>query len=224
MTYDNFLKILAPYCEEVFARFQNKLILPPKQKILGVRTPTLRKIAKKHLNEIDEIFSFPNEYYEISFIKLTMASLLPYQDFLKYLDECVKLIDNWALCDSFKANCIKNHKKGFLPIIEKYFITKKEFCQRYALVCLLSYYMEEEYFEILLSYLQRADTSYYYVHMASAWLTAEIIIKHYEFGLQILHSHILDVKTHNKSIQKARESFRLNADKKAFLNTLKIKN
>jgi protein associated with RNAse G/E len=89
---------------------------------------------------------------------------------------------------------------------------------------MLFYYTEEEYLELICSYLKRADTTHYYVYMASAWLTAEVLIKHYDFGLQILHSRILDEKTHNKSIQKAKESFRLIDDQKTFLNTLKINN
>lgn len=223
MTYDEFLSILSPFCEEKFAAFQQKLILPPKQKILGVRTPILRKLAKKYAFDIRNVFCFPDEYYEITFIKLTMASLLPYETFLKYLDDCVCLIDNWALCDSFKTSCIAKHKQDFLPMLERLFSTEKEFYQRYVLVTLLSYYIEKEYFETIFSYLKRADTSYYYVHMASAWLTAEILIKEYDFGVHILTSQILDVKTHNKSIQKARESFRLNKEQKEFLYSLKIK-
>ena len=221
MTYDEFLSLLSPFCEEKFAAFQAKLILPPKQKILGVRTPTLRKIAKQYLSEIESVFAFPDEYYEITFIKLTMASLLPYPKFLKYLDACVQRIDNWALCDSFKANCIKKHRQEFLPILERYFVTGKEFYQRYVLVCLLSYYVEEEYLALIFSYLRRADTSKYYVHMACAWLTAEILIKHYDFGLKILQSGVLEDKTQNKSIQKARESFRLDEKQKEFLRSLK---
>jgi 3-methyladenine DNA glycosylase AlkD len=152
-----------------------------------------------------------------------MVSMLPYEDFLRYLDGCVVLIDNWALCDSFKGKCIAQHKQEFLPVLEKYFQSGKEFYQRYVLVSLLSFYVEEEYLNTIFDYLQRADTSKYYVHMACAWLTAEILIKQYEFGVYILRSGILDGKTHNKSIQKARESFRLKNEQKEFLNSLKIK-
>ena len=223
MTYDEFLSILKPFCEEKFAAFQQKLILPPKQKLLGVRTPTMRMLAKKYLREMQSVFAFPDEYYEISFIKLTMASMLPYEDFLRYLDRCVGLIDNWALCDSFKGKCIAQHKQEFLPILEKYFQSGKEFYQRYVLVTLLSFYVEESYLDTIFDYLQRADTSKYYVHMACAWLTAEILIKQYDFGVHILRSGILDGKTHNKSIQKARESFRIHNEQKEFLSSLKIK-
>ena len=223
MTYAELLNILHPFCEAEYALFQQKLILPPKQKILGVRVPTLRKIAKTYVGEVKSLFTFPDEYFEISFLKLAMAAMLPYEEFLSYLDRCVALIDNWALCDMFKAKCLAKHKQEFLPVLEEYFQSGKEFYQRYTLVTLLSFYIEKEYLDVLLNYLKRADTTYYYVHMASAWLTAEIIIKYYDFGVYILQSNMLDKKTHNKSIQKAIESYRLNKEQKEFLNFLKIK-
>ena len=222
MTYDKLLLELNACAESAFADFQRKLILPPKQNILGVRTPTLRKIAKKYLSEIDDVFAFPDEYYEVTFIKLTMAAHLPYEQFVTYLDRCVGLIDNWALCDSFKAPCVASRKREFLPVIERYFATGEEFYQRYALVMLLFYYVEEEYVDVLISFLRKADRSKYYVYMACAWLTVEILIKHYDVGVSILQHNVLDVKTHNKSIQKAQESFRLNDEQKRYLKTLKI--
>ena len=102
MTYLNFLDILSSYAETDFAAFQKRLIFT-KYKILGVRTPTLRKLAKEYAAHFEEIFDFPNEYYEVVFIKLTMVSVLDYEKFLEYLEPSIALMDNWALCDSFKA-------------------------------------------------------------------------------------------------------------------------
>ena len=67
----------------------------------------------------------------------------------------------------------------------------------------------------------RATTSKYYVHMAAAWLTAEILIKYYDTGTAILKGGILERKTHNKAIQKAIESYRLTKEQKEFLRSLK---
>ena len=59
--------------------------------------------------------------------------------------------------------------------------------------------------------------------MAAAWLEAEVLIKCYDYGVRILQSRILPPKTHDKAIQKARESFRLTKEQKGFLQSLKIK-
>ena len=222
MTYSEFIEVLVAYREQEFAAFQCKLI-PTKQMILGVRTPTLRKLAKQYADNFTEIVNFPDEYYEVTFIKLTMVSAMPYEQFLRYVEKCVAWIDNWATCDSFKAKCLSKHKEEFLPFIEKIFNNGGEFYQRYALVVLLSEYVEEKYFPILKKYLENANTAFYYVHMSAAWLTAEMLIKLYDKGVEILQSGILDITTHNKSIQKAIESYRLTKEQKEYLRSLKIK-
>jgi 3-methyladenine DNA glycosylase AlkD len=94
---------------------------------------------------------------------------------------------------------------------------------RYTLVTLLSYYIDDKYLDKVESFIKRADTSAYYVYMAVAWLVAEILIKRYDRGVAIIKSGALDKRTHNKAIQKAKESFRITKERKEFLNSLKIK-
>ncbi|MBQ8295669.1 MAG: DNA alkylation repair protein [Clostridia bacterium] len=222
MTYLQFLNELKQNAEKPFASFQRKLI-PTEQKILGVRTPILRALAKRYQANFEEIYAFPDEYYEVTFIKLTLVSALPYNEFLRYVESCVSLMDNWATCDSFKAKCIRKHRAEFLPMLEKLFSNGQEFYQRYVLVVLLSEYVEEKYLNILKNYIQRANTNVYYVHMAVAWLTAELLIKQYDYSVTLLREKVLDAKTHNKAIQKAIESYRLTKEQKDFLRSLKIK-
>lgn len=222
MTYSELLRKLQSFAEKDFAEFQKRLIFTNRE-ILGVRTPTLRKLAKAYLGEIDDLLSFPNDNYETVFIKLTAVSLLPYERFVKELPKCLPLIDNWALCDSFKATCIRKRKDEFLSVLDTVFAQKSEFSQRYVLVVLLSEYVEEKYRETLKKYIVSADTAPYYVHMAVAWLTAEILVKDYRFGLELLKTGKLPEKTHNKAIQKAIESYRLTKEQKDELRSLKIK-
>ncbi len=222
MTYSDFLSKLTSYAEEDFAVFQKKLIFT-ERKILGVRTPILRKLAQELSAELTSIFNFPDEYYETVFIQLAIVATLPYEHFLDYLPACIDRIDNWSLCDTFKAKCIAKRKRDFLPVLEKLFQKNGGYSMRYVLVSLLSFYVEKEYLPTLRSYLQRADNAFYYVHMASAWLTAEILIKQYDFGITLLKDNVLPPKTHNKSIQKAIESYRLTKKQKEYLRSLKIK-
>ena len=223
MKYSDLLDVLHSYAEEKFADFQRRLIFT-NRKILGVRTPILRKIAKEYTLEMENILSFPNEYYEVVFIKLTQVAQLPYEKFLLHLDDCVSWMDNWALCDCFKAKCIRKHKRDFLPVLQTLFDRGGEYWQRYPLVVLLSEYVEKEYLSDAEIFIAKADTSYYYVHMAVAWLIAEILVKEYDFGLELLKKRLTDTKTHNKAIQKAIESFRLTQEQKDFLRSLKIGN
>lgn len=221
MTYIEFIDILSSQAEPKFADFQKKLI-STKYEILGVRTPTLRAIAKEYGRYKDEILAFPNEYFEVVFIKLTIVSSFSYEDFIKEIENSVSLMDNWGLCDCFKAKCIPKNRERFLAEIEKLFSHGGEYFERYALVALLANYVDKPYLSLIENYLIRAHTEDYYVHMAAAWLTAEILVKEYDYGIDLLKKRILPYKTHNKAIQKAIESYRLNNEQKEYLRSLKI--
>lgn len=222
MTYSEFIERIVPFAEEDFARFQKKLIFT-NRKILGIRTPILRKLAQEFKENIEDLLSFPDEYYETVFITLTAVSLLPYKRFLLYLERCIRLMDNWALCDSFRSKAIKQNKEDFIKILDKLFNRGGEYFERYVFVIFLTEYIEVKYLPKIKSYMQRAHMEYYYVHMAVAWLMAEILVKEYDEGVRLLEEGFLPVKTHNKAIQKAIESYRLTKEEKDYLRSLKIK-
>ena len=223
LTYDKFLDELSSFVDPDFATFQRRLI-DTKQTILGVRTPVMRKLAKKYQREWKTLFAFPDEFYEVTFIKLSALSLRDYETLVKNVGDAVLLMDNWATCDCFRTKTIEKHKREFLSVLETIFVRGGEFDERYVFVTLLTYYVEENYADVITSYIRRANTQRYYVHMAVAWLVAELLVKEYEIGLKILRSGMLDGKTHDKAIQKAKESFRVSKERKEFLNSLKIKN
>ena len=81
--------------------------------------------------------------------------------------------------------------------------------------------MDEEYLPIIFGVLDEADTQYYYSHMGAAWLLAEVLVRFYDAGVRYLKEGMLDSKTKNKAIQKARESYRLTVDQKNSLKSLK---
>lgn len=219
--YQEFLTELKGYTDENYRAFHKKLLNNDDIKVLGVKVPVLRKLAKKYKGEVDELFSFPDEYYEVDFIKLSAVAHLPYDEFLKYIDKCLPLIDNWATCDCFVPKCIEAHKDDFLKLPPVYAAVNAEFYQRFALTSLLHFYVEEKYLPEIFQVLKQVDTNYYYVHMAAAWLIAEVLVKYYSEGVKFLNSGAMDKKTHNKAIQKACESFRLSNEQKNFLKGIK---
>ncbi len=222
MKYTELISLLQKTAETEFADFQRRLIFTSYE-ILGVRTPKLREIAKLFKEDIESLLSFPNDYYEVVFIKLSAVALLPYGEFVKRVQTVVPFIDNWALCDSFRPKSLKKHTDDYLPTLLSFWEKEGEYEKRYALVTLLVYYMDEKYLWLIAKMLRRTDTACYYVHMAAAWLVAELLVKYYDFGVALLKEGFLEVKTHNKAIQKARESYRLSEEQKAYLNALKIK-
>ena len=243
--YEELLEELKENAEPEYAAFHKRLLKNEKINVLGVRVPTLRKIAKRYKNSIDPLLCCPDEYYEVNFIKLQAVALLPYEQFINYVDKCVSLIDNWATCDCFAPKCIAKHKEEFLPYIFSYTDSDKEFTQRFALTTLLHFYVDNTPFLNDLGYVQDSlqiifdivqedvDLNLYYVHMAAAWLIAEVVVKYYDDGVAFLKGNaecydkegkgreFFDIKTHNKAIQKACESYRLTKEQKDFLKGLK---
>lgn len=219
--YEELISKLNQLSDSGYAAFHSKLLNNPKINVIGVRTPVLRKLAKEYKESFNELLTLPDEYYEVTFLKLIVASGLPFEEFTKVVDRCVDLIDNWACCDCFKAVCIGKHKEEFLPFVKAYLGVNREFYQRYALVTLLQFYVEEGYLDLIFESVERADTHYYYVHMAVAWLTAEVLIKHFEKGVEYLKLQRLDRATHNKAIAKACESLRITKEQKTQLKGLK---
>ena len=118
VTYEELLGELKALSESDFAVFQRRIINDGKLKMLGVRTPAMRKLAKKYKGQYETFSRFPNEYYEVAFLKLSLAALLPYEQFTGACDDCVGLLTDWALCDCFSPACISKRRDDFVPFIK----------------------------------------------------------------------------------------------------------
>lgn len=221
ITYEEVLKRLKDNADPAYRDFHKRLLKNESICNLGVRTPVLRALAKEWRGERHVFMSFPDEYYEVTFIKFQLLSALPYGEFVAELDGAVALIDNWATCDCFRAPCIKKHREEFLPVLERYLRDGREFVVRYALVTLLEYYMSEEYLPVIFNAVLSVDAGVYYIKMAAAWLLAETLVHFYGEGVRFLRENALNGDLRRKAIQKARESFRLSPDQKEELKLLK---
>lgn len=222
ITYEEVLQRLRKNADEAYRAFHKKLLKNEDIRVIGVRTPVLRALAKEWKGK-SEIFSFPDEYYEVTFLKCAVAAALDYGEFIKVADGLVDELDNWATCDCFAPKCVASHRKEFFPFIEKYLASEKEFTRRFALVTLLQRYVTKEYLpEVFKAVRAVEEEAPYYVMMAAAWLTAEVLVKYYEEGLALLKENVLSRDVQNKAIQKARESFRLTAAQKETLKACKI--
>lgn len=222
ITYEEALARLHALADGNYRAFHKKLLKNDAINVIGVRTPLLRALAKEWKGETD-FFAFPNEYYEIGFLKCAIASALPFEEFVLRVDALVDALDNWATCDCFTAPCIAKHKEEFLPFIERYLRSDKEFTRRYGLVALLHDYVEEAYLPAIFSALTAVEEGApYYVMMAAAWLLAEVFVKFYEEGLAYIKGNALSRAVQNKGIQKARESYRLTQEQKNVLKLCKI--
>jgi len=222
----NILKNLKNLSEESYKAFNNKII-PTKQKMLGVRLPILRKMAKQIAKEnpLDFIELDKNNIYEmimlegmvISYMDKSFKELLPLTEF--FLDK----VDNWAQIDSTVCNfkTIKQEKKYVLTIVKKWLKSDKEFVVRAGLIILLSHYVEKNNLEMIFKLSQSVKNNAYYVYMGNAWLISVCMAKFPDETIIFFEKNSLDKKTHNKAIQKSRESFRVSKTNKDIINKLK---
>lgn len=228
-TYEEIIASLSEYKDEKFRVFIERIVNIKSGSSIGVRTPQLRKYAKKLVGQSDfsfeTLFSFPNYLYEIRLLKCLCVGYarLPFEEWLSEVEKCLPVLDGWAVCDLFCSTLkrVKKYRKEFLPLIEKCIADGREFYQRFGYVMLLGCYMEKEYLPFIFEKLEIADVSKYYVHMGAAWLIAEVLVKYYEDGVNYLKICPLGKETVNKAIQKARESYRLNETQKNYLKLLK---
>lgn len=219
ITYDEVLVRLRSLQDDKYAAFHAALVKNEKVKLIGVRTPNLRKLSKEWKGEANTFLSFPDEYYEVTFLKCALVGMLKYEEFIKRVDLVVPLIDNWAICDMFTAPCVKKHRQEFLPYIKRYLQSDREFTVRYGIVMLLHYYVQEEYLPLIFESVRGLKRGEYYIMMGAAWLIAEVLVKYYQEGVRFLQEGSMPKAMHNKAIQKAIESYRISEEQKAFLKT-----
>lgn len=220
-TYEEALARLRENADEGYRAFHKKLLKNDGIAVIGVRMPVLRKMAKEWKGCFSEILTFPDDYYEITFLKCAVAATLPFGEFCCVSDELVFRLDNWATCDCFDPACIAGHKEEYLPYIRRYLTDEREFVKRFALVTLLHDYVTEEYLPLIFESVCSCREDQYYVMMAAAWLVAEVVVRFYGAGTDFLKQGRLPKQTQNRAIRKACESFRLAPQQKAELRTFK---
>ncbi len=212
--------------EESYKEFNVKII-PTSQNVLGVRLPLLRQVAKRIAKEnpLEFIASDKQNVYEMVMLEgLVLAALKePFVDLLPQIEDFLAKIDNWGHIDSvfgsFKS--IKKDPEGVMQVVLKWLESEHEFVVRAALVILLGYYVEEKYLNTVFRLSQQVTHKAYYVHMANSWLISVCMAKYPEQTIEFFKANTLDAKTHNKAIQKSRESFRVSQEHKDLLLVLK---
>ena len=223
----NVLAELQSLSDEAYKAFNHRII-PTKQKVLGVRVPVLRKLAKKIAKQDSYSFieSDKGNVYEMIMLEGMVLSYLkkPFAELLPQTEIFLHKVDNWAQIDSTIADfkTIAHEREDVLEIVMQWLHSEKEFVVRAGLVILLAYYVDKTYLHTVFNLSQSITHSGYYVFMANAWLVSVCMAKYPEETILFFRNNTLDTRTHNKAIQKSRESFRVSQENKAIINELKI--
>ena len=198
-----------------------------KTKFIGIRTPMLRKFAKKFgKTEESEIFLqvLPHQYYEENNLHgLLIEQIRDYDKCLEELERFLPFIDNWATCDLLALHMMKKHRDVFIREVFRWIESDQPYTIRFGISMLMRHYLDEEFKTEYPEKVAAIRSEEYYVNMMRAWYFATAQAKQYEKVLPFLEKRPLDVWTHNKTIQKAIESYRITSEQKEYLRTLRIK-
>lgn len=210
-----------------YKEFHGK-ICPNLDKIIGVRVPELKKIAKQiaKTDYKNYLKNAQDEYYEelllqglvIGYSKTTL------EEKLKYLEKFIPKINSWAVCDVTcgTLKIAQKYEKEVWEFLQQYIKSKKEYEIRFALVMYLDYYLKEEYIDKILEQINNITSKDYYVQMAIAWLVSIAYIKQKEKTEKFLKNNKLDKFSQNKSISKICESYRITPEEKERVKKYKI--
>ena len=193
---------------------------------IGVRLPVIKKYSKEldEKSRMEFMNSLPHHYHEENILHAFMLSnIKDYDEFIIYVNKFLPYVTNWSVSDTICNKYLKKYKPQLIKEIYGWLKSDELYRVRYAVKCLMNYYLGEDFKEEHIDKVAEVKLDDYYVKMMIAWYLATGLAKNYDSFIKPIEEHRFDAFTHNKAIQKAVESYRVSEEHKAYLKTLKIK-
>ena len=208
--------------------FQSKLIPTAEaDTVIGVRTPDLRKYAKKLVKREDiegYLKSLPHRYFDENQLHAFIISeIKDYDHCLEEVERFLPYVDNWATCDQMAPKVFAKRKEDLFERIKVWISSGETYTVRFGIGMLMRHFLDEKFDLAYPEMVAGVRSEEYYVNMMIAWYFATALAKQYDAVLPYLEEKRLDVWTHNKTIQKSVESYRISPEHKKYLKSLKIK-
>ena len=205
--------------------FHSRLIPDiPKERIIGVRTPALRKLAKElaGTQEAEAFISqLPHNYYEEDNLHaFLVCEMKNFDKCMAEVERFLPYINNWATCDGFAPKVFKKYRAEIYEKVKQWLRSPETYTVRFGIVTLMDY-LKADFDEEMLSLVADIRSEEYYINMAIAWYFSMALVWQYNTALPYLLENRMDKWTHNKSIQKAIESRQIDDKTKEYLRTLK---
>lgn len=208
------------------AEFQAKLTpTVPPEKFLGIRVPQLRKVAKDYIKnpEWQEFIKYlPHKYYDENILHgLLLSEMKDYYACVEAIEVFLPYVDNWAVCDGICPKVFKKHRQELLVKIREWSDSSHVYTCRFGIKMLMSHFLDGDYRQEYLEIAAAVRSEEYYVNMMIAWFFATALAKQWNTVIPYIEESRLDKWVHNKTIQKARESYRITDEQKEYLKGLK---
>ena len=216
--------------DKTYKDFHSKLMptINPDS-IIGIRVPVLRDYAKKLFkeNSIESLNPFlknlPHEFYEENNIHaFIIEKINNFDECIFYLEKFLPYIDNWATCDMLNPKIFKTNYEKLLEKIYQWINSDSVYTVRFAIGMLMRYFLDEKFETKYLDLVASINSEEYYINMMRAWFFATALAKQYEQTFPYIKNYSLDKWTHNKTIQKAKESFRISKEQKEELKKFRV--
>ncbi len=208
--------------------FQAKLIPGfETDAMIGVRTPELRALAKEFSkrDDIDEFLqALPHRYFDEDQLHAFLISgIKEFEKCVACVNEFLPYVNNWATCDQMSPKIFRKHKEALLPYIHAWLASEHTYTVRFGIGMLMQHYLDEDFDSEYPELISGIRSDEYYINMMIAWYFATALAKQYDAVLPYLEEKKLDRWTHNKTIQKAVESYRISDEQKQYLRGLRIR-
>ena len=223
MTTEELRQALQSKRDQGYKNFQSAL-LPTldKDRMIGVRVPELRKLAKS-LSEKDAFLrALPHAYYEEDLLHSIFLSDIPdCETAIREVEQFLPYIDNWAVCDTLLPISFAQNKREVLRKAYEWIASSHTYTCRFGIGVLMHHFLGEDFSLLQMKRVAAVQSEDYYVNMMIAWYFATALAFQYEATLPFLENRMLSPFVHRKTIQKAIESFRIPDAKKEYLKTLR---
>ena len=223
---DQILSGLFALQDREYRSFQCKLIpTVDPETVIGVRTPALQRYAKE-LAKKPEAFAFlaalPHAWFDENQLHAYLLSEEKSFDVcIREVERFLPYVDNWATCDSLSPRVFRKHRDELLTRIPDWLRSDRTYTIRFGVGMLMRHYLDDRFDPAYPELVAGIRSEEYYVNMMIAWYFATGLAKQYEQIVPYLENPRLDPWTHNKTIQKAIESYRITAEQKTYLRSLK---
>ena len=218
-------KHLLSHADQKYRDFTLRLIPSIDEKtVIGVRLPVIKKYAKElSLDDKEEFLNaLPHQYHEENVLHaLILSSIKNCDEFIHHINIFFPYISNWAVCDSICNKYLNKHLDTLIKEIYVWLKSKEVYRVRYAVKCLMSYYLGDEFKNEHLLKVEEVKLDDYYVKMMVAWYLATGLAKNYDSFIKAIEEKRFDKITYNKAIQKAVESYRVSEEHKVYLKSLR---
>ena len=213
--------------DKSYRDFQSKLIPTiPVETIIGVRIPAIRKLAKEYGKDpesVEFLKQLPHTYYDENILHaLLVAEIKDYEVCVKEVERFLPYVDNWAVCDIFSPKVFRKNRDRLIDKIKEWAASEHPYTCRFGMEMLMTHFLDEDFRVEDREIPAAVHSEEYYVNMMIAWFYATALAKQWDATIGYIEDQRLDTWTHNKTIQKARESYRITPEQKEYLKTLKM--